>query len=300
MTEINPNIEQYKKAGNIAAQARDHGIKLIKVGASLLEVTNQIEEKIFSLGGKLAFPTQISINEVAAHNCPTTDDTYVFKEEDMAKIDVGVHVDGFIGDTARTVYLGKDEKMISLKQASLNALNAALKMATPGTRINEIGAAIEKEITSLGFEPVKNLSGHGLGQFQIHVKPNIPNCDDESNIKLERGQVFAIEPFATTGGGMVGEGNDAEVFMLLNKKPVRNIFTRQILKEVDSFNGLPFCSRQLERNFNKLKVRIGLKEMDQMEMLHLYPPLIEKHKGIVSQAEDTVIIDDVPIITTRI
>ena len=95
--------EKYKLAGNIAAQARNFGVDLIKPGVSFLDVANSVESKILKSGAGLAFPVNISINEIAAHFSPRHDETLVFKKGDVVKLDVGAHIDGFIADTAVTV-----------------------------------------------------------------------------------------------------------------------------------------------------------------------------------------------------
>ena len=95
--------EKYKRAGKIAAEARDHGVGLVKAGASFLEVANHIESRMLEKGAGIAFPVNISINEIAAHYSPRHDDILVYKKGDVVKLDVGAHIDGYIADTAVTV-----------------------------------------------------------------------------------------------------------------------------------------------------------------------------------------------------
>ena len=92
-------IEKYRKAGRIAGEVLKYGAALIKPGARLLHVLNKIEEKILNLGGEMAFPPQISMDAIAAHYCADPDDPIIFKDQ-VASLDIGVHVDGYIGDTA--------------------------------------------------------------------------------------------------------------------------------------------------------------------------------------------------------
>ena len=281
-------IEKYKQAGKITARVRDYGSSLIKKDASMVDVLDNVEEKINELGAKPAFPAQISCNHIAAHYCPEEDDKTVFSDQ-LVCLDVGVHVDGFIGDTAVTVDLtGKYNNLI---KAAEEALENALKIIKPGTTLAEIGKTIQKTINGYGFAPVRNLSGHGLGRYEIHTKPNIPNFDNGDKTKIEKGMVFAIEPFASTGAGIVQDSGIATVFELNNKKPVRNPITRQVLKEIESYNGLPFTTRWLTRKFG-IKAKYALKEMEQLGMLHPHPPLAYKDKGMISQAEHSILIDD--------
>ena len=284
-------IEQYRKAGKIASQAREFGIGLIKVGASLSDVTEKIEQKILSLGGNLAFPAQISMNEIAAHYCATPDDKTEFREGDLVKLDIGVHVDGYVADTAVTVDLSKDRKNEKLVNAAKEALDSAIKAVKPGVTAREIGKVIQAAIAKHGFAPVRNLGGHGVGQFIVHGPPSIPNYDNGDRTEIEEGMVFAIEPFASTGAGIVYERENANVFMLTGKKSARNMITRQVLKEIDEFEGLPFTERWLVRKGLSIpKINFALKEIENLGILKKFPPLPDKGKGLVSQAEHTVIV----------
>ncbi len=291
-------FDSYVEAGRIAAQALEYGKKLIKVGASMLEVTEAVEKKIVELGGEFAFPPQISLNDIAAHYCADFDDKTVFKEGDVAKLDVGVQIDGFVGDTACTVVLGNDENLKLLAEASREALNSALKIIKPGVRLSEIGKIIHAEITKRGFSPVRNLSGHGLAQFIIHDKPSVPNFDTGSDEVLEEDQVIAIEPFATTGAGVIYESSNPTIYALDEMRPVRSPMTREVLKDLEHYNGLPFAHRWLVKKHGLGKTSFALRELKNLGVLHEFAPLPDKAHGIVSQAEHTVIVRDKPVITT--
>jgi len=202
-------IEKLRTAGRIAAQVKEYGKDLVKKDASMTEVLDKIEEKIVELGAKPAFPAQISCDHIAAHYCPDEEDKTIFSDQ-LVCLDVGVHVDGFIGDTAVTVDLsGKYNDLI---KAAEEALDNAVKIIKPGVTLAEIGKAIQETINKYGFAPVRNLSGHGLGKYEIHTKPNIPNFDNGNNTKIEPGMVFAVEPFASTGAGIVQDSGIATVF----------------------------------------------------------------------------------------
>ena len=103
--------------------------------------------------------------------------------------------------------------------------------------------------------------------------------------------VFAVEPFATTGSGVVHESGLATVFMLEHKKPVRSSITREVLMQIGSYDGLPFAKRWLTRKFGA-KANFAIRELTQLGMIHQFPPLVEVNKGIVTQAEHSVLIDD--------
>lgn len=300
--DIKPNV---LKAGRIAGEALKYGKRLITVGASLLEVSDKIEEKIWQLlkneeESGLAFPVQISFNETAAHNCPTDEDKTVFKEGMVVKVDCGVHVKGCMADNALSVDLSDDGRYQKLLDASKQARDKVIPLMKPGASVSDIGGIIAETIESFGFKPVKNLSGHGLDIYTVHTSPSVPNFNTGASTKLQDGQLIAVEPFASMGAGMIEELGEAEIFMLVAKKPVRSQFTREILKHIETYKGLPFTTRWLTRKFSPGKVTFALMELQRVESVKCYPPLVDKNKGFISQHEHTVIVGDKPIATTKV
>jgi methionyl aminopeptidase len=284
-------LEQFRKAGKIASQARAYGVSLMKPGASLFEVSEKIEENIISLGGLPAFPVQISINEIAAHYCSDPEDKTVLKEGDLAKLDLGVHIEGYVADTAVTVDLSKDSKYKDLVKASEEALQNAIKIIKPGITLREIGKTINDSIAKYGFSPIRNLGGHGVGKYAVHGPPSIPNVDNGDKTTLNEGDTVAIEPFATTGAGMIYEKDLSNIFMIIGKKTARNLMTREVMKEIEKFKGLPFTERWLvKKGISLAKVNFALRELDNLGILRSFPPLPDKNKGMVSQAEHTLIV----------
>jgi len=290
-------LDSYIKAGKIAAEALEFGKLQIKKGISLLSVTDRIEQKIKALKGELAFPVQISCNEIAAHFCPEKDDKTIF-ENQLASLDIGVHVNGYIGDCATSIDLSG--KYSDLVKASEEALNEATKILQIGTKIGDIGKTIQETVESFGFKPVRNLSGHGLSQWNIHDKPTIPNFNNYDENELKKGMFIAIEPFATDGIGLIEEKGDASVFIMAGKKSVRMGFVRDIQKEIEGYRGLPFTSRWLTNKFSETQVKYAMNQFNQLGILHSFPPLVEKQKGIVSQAENSFLIDDKVVCLTKI
>lgn len=288
-------LQCYKKAGKIAFEALNLGESLIKKGGSMIKVLDEIEIFIKSKEAEIAFPPQISINEIAAHFCPSTEDV-TFKEGDVVKLDLGVAVEGYIADTARTIDLGDNKELL---EASKQALENALKIIKPGVTIGEIGKTIQDTITSKGLSPIRNLSGHGLGRYSVHEEPSIPNFATNDDTPLEEDQVIAIEPFATNGAGVVYESGIPTLFTLKIEKPVRSPNARIALREIKSYNGLPFTSRWLVNKMGAAKTAFALREMKTMGMLDEHPPLVDRAKGIVSQFEHTVIVRNPPIIITK-
>ncbi|MBW2993221.1 type II methionyl aminopeptidase [Candidatus Woesearchaeota archaeon] len=290
-------LEKLKKAGKIAAEALEFARWLVKPGVLVVEVCDKVEEKIRRLEAEPAFPVQISMNDIAAHFCPESDDKAEFSDQ-LVSIDVGVHVDGWVGgDTALTIDLSKKNE--ELVKASRDALNNAIRIIKPGVKLREIGAVIHDTITDYGFSPVRNLSGHGLGEWSVHERPSIPNYDNGDNTELKEDDLIAVEPFATNGAGIIYESSPATVFALVNKKPVRLPMVRRVLKEIEKLNGLPFTTRWLTKKFSS-SAKIAIVQMARQDIIKEYPPLIDKNHGLVSQAEHSLIVRDKPIILTKL
>lgn len=284
------DLEKWRKAGKIAAEALMFGKKLIKPGAKLIDVADAIDQKIVELGAQPAWPSQLSLNEVAAHYTADPEQDTVLTDQ-IVSLDVGAHIDGCVGDTACTVDLsGKHAKLV---QAVKDALRNAIKTVKVGVQIREIGKVIEETIKKHGFQPIKNLSGHGISKWEIHDSPSIPNYDNQDKTVLQKEQIIAIEPFATTGGGSVDEAERGNIFSLVAPKPVRSPFARDVLAHIaQNYKNLPFTTRWLTRVFGTAKTNLGLKELMQAGSLHAHAPLVEVSKGMVSVYEKTLLVDD--------
>jgi len=282
-------------AGKIASEVKKYAKSIIKKDIPLLEIAEKIEDKIIELKGKPAFPTNLSINDIAAHYTPTHDDESL--AHGLLKIDFGVQIDGWIADTAFSLDLENNEENKKLIQASEKALENAINTTKENIPVNEIGKTIQETIESYGFSPIVNLGGHGLGEYDFHADPFIPNIDNKKSIHIEKG-LYAIEPFATNGSGKVHDGKPSGIYMLIDNKNVRNPIARQTLKFIqDEYNTLPFCSRWLVNKFGT-KALFGLKQLEDNGNLHHFPQLIESSHSKVSQAEDTILINDKEIIVT--
>ncbi|WP_440946223.1 type II methionyl aminopeptidase [Methanosarcina sp. T3] len=275
-------IEKYREAGRILKIVRTEAADMIRVGNSLLEVAEFVEKKTIELGGRPAFPCNISRNQEAAHATPKAGDQGVFGN-DMVKLDLGVHIDGYIADSAVTVDLSGNSDIV---KASEEALAAAIDIMKPGISTGKVGAAIEERIRSYGLNPITNLTGHGLSRYEAHDNPPVPNKHVEGGVILKEGDVLAIEPFATNGTGLVHDGSWAEIYSLIKKKPVRLPAVRNVLKQVEEYRELPFAKRWLESD----KLEFSLIQLEKAGILHSYPVLVESAGGLVSQAEHTVII----------
>lgn len=292
-------LADYKKAGSIVSEALAYGGKLVKPGANILQTMVAVEDKIRALGGQPAFPAQPSIDNIAAHYCPDPDDERVFEEGQLVKLDIGVHINGRVADTAMSIDLSDDKRHADLITAAQKARDAALKEMKPGTELGEIGLIIQNEIQDAGFSPIKNLSGHGLDDYEVHTTPTIPNFDTGDGTELEEDMVCAVEPFATTGQGKIFEQDHGNIYQFIQKRPVRGQFARQALKHINQYEGLPFCLHWLAKKMGTAQAKYAMRELEQLEIVETYPPLPEVSGAIVSQAEHSVIVKDKPIVYTR-
>jgi methionyl aminopeptidase len=238
-------LECLREAGRIASLVRDNGAALIRPGASLREVCEAVEEEIRKRGAGPAFPAQTSRNEIAAHYCPGPEDQSVYKDGDVAKLDIGVHVDGWVVDTALTVNVGDRPENRALIDAARSALDAAIAYVRPGVPVAALSGHIETTIRSLGLVPVRNLCGHGVGRWTVHCPPPIPNVADGGYDRLAAGTVVAIEPFATAGRGLVSERGRAEVFRLDPGRDPGRTAHPEVVEAMRGMRGLPFARRQL-------------------------------------------------------
>jgi len=292
--------DHYKKAGEIQFEAKKIALPLIKVGAKVVDICDTIEKFILDKEGGLAFPTNVSINNIAAHYTaqgPT--DPTVIQEGDIVKVDIGVQIEGYIADAAFTVSF--NEAYGKLVEASEAALQAVIDVIKPGVETHTLGALAEKAIKERGYWPVRDLSGHILSQWELHGKKTIPSVALPAGEKIEEGEVYAIEFFSTTGAGSVHDLPQTYIYNLVPiKRPVRSEAARQIIREVSNkYKTLPFARRWLFRDI-KGAVLLGLRELTRIGLLHEYHPLADKKGTFISQAEDTVIIEhDSGFVTTR-
>ncbi|MDD1685087.1 MAG: type II methionyl aminopeptidase [Methanoregula sp.] len=286
-------FERYKEAGRIAAATLKDGAQKIRVGASYLDLVESVEARVIAEGAALAFPLNLSLNEDAAHDTASPGDIRVFCRGDVAKFDLGVHVDGYIADTAITVDLGNNPLLI---EASRHALETAISRIRPGVTVGDLGMAMQSEIERHGYRPISNLTGHGLDQYVLHRSPTIPNIGINGGMILEEGMVFAIEPFATTGSGHVTEKARREIYSQLSPKPVRIPAARAILEKIRDRHGLPFSRRWL----NEKRTDLSLPALVRSQVLRVYPVLSDVPGSLVSQAEHTIIVTaDGCMVTTR-
>jgi len=272
-------------SGKISSQAREYGKTLCIEGARVLDIAEQIEQKIISLGGKPAFPVDVSLNSMAAHYSPFVNDSLVLQKGDLVKLDLGAHIDGYVTDTVVSVEVGSD-KQKKMREAVHAAVEAAIDVVKPGVKVCQIGAAIADVVKSYGYNPIRNLCGHGVGIWEVHIKPTVPNYDNKDPIALAEGQRIAIEPFVTDGEGMIKDGKPSGIYALVNQKPVRLDGARKMIQHIlKEWKTLPFTVRWVKHMPN---YQFLLNYLEKEGVIMQYGQLPERSGGLVTQEEHTV------------
>ncbi len=286
-------MEKWIQAGKTGAEAMTFAKKIAKPGMTLLEISEKIENKIKELGAKPAFPINLSLNNIAAHYTALPKDETIYNEEDTLKIDIGTHLDGHISDSAITISPNKE-----LVKASAEALKEAIKLATPGTQLTIIGKNTQEVIESYGFKSIYNLSGHQIKQYNLHAGLTIPNYNNGNENELKENMIIAIEPFATDGKGSIMEGKPSSIYRMNQIKPMRDATSKKILNFIQKeFKTLPFSKRDILKQFPQASFNINL--LLKQGIFTEYAQLVEEGKGLVSQAEHTVLVQDKPKVLTK-
>lgn len=290
--------ENYIRAGEVVQKARKKAREVSEPGTNLKVIADKIEQVIRDEGLEPAFPVNLSINEQAAHYTPSQDEERVLKEDDVLKIDIGAHSEGYIADTALTINpSGSEEKMVGEVE---RVLEEALEFLEPGKTIGEFGRFVESEVPD-EYQVVRNLTGHYLGRYTQHAGVSIPCVDNASKHEFKEGDAVAIEPFITDGAGKIKNGKPGNIYKLEQDKNVRGRMERKLLGQIKNFNGLPFTTRWID-NYNGRK-KMAMKKLVQSGIVNSYEVLNEENGGTVAQAEHTVLVgageDGQNIVTTR-
>lgn len=290
-------IKNYIKAGEIAREAKKIAREELKEGIKILDFAEKIEGFIKNQAN-LAFPINISINDFAAHCTPDINDNSIFNQGDLVKVDLGVQVDGYIADTAFSVKLGEKDNI--LIKASEEALQEFIDNISPGKTIDEMTKIVQEVVESYGVKTVKNLAGHSLEQYVQHGRLSIPNIHINNKQEFKDGDIIAMEIFTTNGEGFVVESSPVLIYMFVRPNALRLGESKIILnKVIEEYKTLPFAKRWLKDLASPIKLHMALREMVDRGILHEYPPLRERGRGLVAQTEETIIIKEKPIITTR-
>ncbi|UCE73444.1 MAG: type II methionyl aminopeptidase [Methanomassiliicoccales archaeon] len=283
-------IEKYRKAGKIAKAAREYGASKVKEGVLLFDVAEYVEEFIWKQGGRPAFPINLALNDAAAHFTPGLGDDTIFQKGDVVKLDVGVQVDGYIGDTAVTIEVGTNH-WGDLIRATEEALEAAIGLMKPNARVDDVGAAIQRIIESHNFVPIENLTGHSMERYKLHAGLSVPNVMGEGSGIVKAQDVIAIEPFATNGAGMVDGKKGGNIYRLIKPRPIGGRELKALIKHInENYSSLPFSERWCHKYDKKAKQHI--RKLLRAQVVYSYPLLKDVGGGIVAQSEHTVIITE--------
>ncbi len=290
--------DKYLKAGRIVSKVRDEVKSMVKEGTLLLDVAEFAESEIVRLGGHIAFPINISIDSTAAHFTPHSNDKSKFQAGNIVKLDLGVHMDGYIADTALTVEVTTN-RWQELIMAPTQALDMVIDSIKPGVKVSDLGAIIERVIRSKGYLPVSNLSGHTLEKFNLHAGISVPNVMDDSQDKLMPGMAVAIEPFATNGAGRVAGRKSGNIFRQIRDGQLDDPELNNLMETITTeFRGLPFSERSISKMVKKSDKM--LRKLLRHGAISTYPVLKDVKGGMISQTEHTLIIkSDGCEITTR-
>ncbi|GAC1438247.1 MAG: type I methionyl aminopeptidase [Solirubrobacteraceae bacterium] len=207
-------IDKMAAAGDIHARTMRLLERHIKPGVSTAELDAQAERFIRSQGaepsfkGYRGFPGSIcaSPNSMVVHGIPGP---YELERGDIISIDIGVTLDGWVADGARTFAVGQITPVAEkLLQSTEQSLFAGIEHCIPGSRLGDISHAIQEHVEADGLSVVRSLVGHGIGR-SMHEDPQIPNYGDPGKGPLlEEGMVLAIEPMTTAGRQAVRVGTD--------------------------------------------------------------------------------------------
>ncbi len=290
--------EKLRHAGRVSREAKEVGMSLCRDGTPLLDIAEAIEAHMRKRGAPPAFPTCVSLDDIAAHYSPVHDDPLALKRGNVVKLDLGAQVDGWIADTAVTVEVGT-RNWTELIRASEVALDTAIEVTRAKTPTRLIGAAVERAIESYGFKPISNLTGHTIERYKLHAGKSVPNVGGLGDDVILAGDTLAIEPFSTNGAGKVEGRKTGNIYRLLSPREVTPASTDEFLKKVQAeFKTLPFAERWAVALDRKAGSHLG--RLLRSGRIMTYEYLYDQGGGIVAQTEHTMIIDEDGIeVTTR-
>jgi methionyl aminopeptidase len=303
---------------------KDVGVKVreyIKIGMSLKDIASFIENEIRDqvqyndnkpLDNGIGFPVGLSLNNLAAHYTPNYNDKdIILKEEDILKIDYGVHCNGMIIDSAFTISF--NEKYENFIKISRDATNYGVSLCGPDVNLGEIGRDIEEYILSKEIEidgkiyplqVMRDLSGHKIAPYEIHAGKAVPNIKISYHMRMKENEFYAIEPFITTGNGKnIFEDVENSHYMITKNNYDHILLTKsekEILNHIKKYYyTLPFCQKwiyekshtlDLKKNINKIDLILNI--LTSKNILNTYPPIFDIKGSIISQFEHTIFIKE--------
>ncbi len=204
-------ISAMKEGGEKLAKVKKALYELVNPGVSAWDIELAAVKLIANEGGEASFKkvpgykwaTCINVNSGVVHGIPKKET--IFAEGDVVSVDVGMFYKGFHTDTAISKYLGVDESKVHFLSVGREAVKNAIKEARVGKTIGDIARAYERTLTDAGFNPIKSLTGHGVGR-ELHEDPYIPcfvSGAPEERVKIVPGMTLALEVMYTEGSGQL-------------------------------------------------------------------------------------------------
>jgi methionyl aminopeptidase len=286
-------LNQFKLSGKILRETREEMKTYIRENMPIIEVCEKSENLIRAKGGKPAFPCNVSINEVAAHYTSPPGDKSIIPANSVVKVDLGVHVDGYVTDTAFTACFNSEYK--AMTETAQVALGTAIENVYAEVSTSKIGGIIETVIRNRGFKPIQNLTGHSVGRYLIHAGTSIPNVNQITFNKLKAGEIYAIEPFVTVrdAGGAVEDYPQKTIFRLVKTKSAKSPQAKHLLKFIEeNFHTLPFAERWLQDVMPKEQYTVAFRELLATKSIMAYPVFVEVTRKPVTQAEHTILVKE--------
>ncbi|MCW3999685.1 MAG: type II methionyl aminopeptidase [Candidatus Bathyarchaeota archaeon] len=286
-------LEKFRLSGKILRETREEMRSYVQENMRCIDVCEKTEGLIRQKGGKPAFPTNVSINEVTAHYTSPPNDASTIPMGSTVKVDLGVQIDGYVTDTAFTVAFSPEGKAMTAT-AEL-ALKTIIENIHGDMSLGDIGALAEKTIRNRGFRPISNLTGHSVGRYLIHAGTSIPSVSGFNPHKVKAGDVYAIEPFVTQLDAIarVDDSPQNTIFRFLKAKSLKTPEAKKLAKHIEAnFHTLPFAERWLLGVLPKEKHAAAFKELLKSKSVMTYPVFVEASRKPVAQAEHTLLIKE--------
>ena len=286
------DLQKYQRAGKIAREVREEIHRIVKEGMPIIDICEKVEGLTREKGGKPAFPCNVSVNEIAAHYTSPPDDKQTIPEKSIVKVDIGVHVNGYIADTATSICF--DPEYDDMVRTAEEALARAVEILRPGLSITRFGSEIQKTIKTKGFKPISNLTGHLIRRYIIHAGKSLPNVFNISASRIKEGEIYGVEPFVTVtnAAGRVENIKEEYIFRYSKNKSLKNPYAKQILSYIKkNFLTLPFTERWLNKFASSSNYKSAFSELLSSKAVIGYPVFVEASRKPVAQAEYTVLIE---------
>jgi len=300
-------LDKYQAAGKVANSVLEKVIAKCTADANIVDICEfgdkEIESEVAKVYGKkkmekgIAFPTCVSINEVCGHFSPLKSEPVKLKDGDLVKIDLGVHIDGFIAQVAHTIVVGgkAEGRKADVILAAHHAIQAAIRTIKPGNTNYDVTEIISKVAESYKCQPLEGVLSHELkkhlldGNNTIINKATYDQKVDEHEFQLH--EVYALDVYISAGEGKTKE---SEFRSTIYKRAIERTYTLKLkaartffAEAVEKYPTMAFSLRQFE---DETSAKLGISEASKHELFQPYPVLIEKSGEPVAQFKYTIII----------